>query len=751
MKTLSFLFTVALLVNMAAIAFAQNVGINSDGSTPHSSAMLDVSSTNSGILIPRMTEAQRDGISLPATGLMVYQTNGTFGFYYFNGSVWTQIGSGGDINLTTDVTGVLPIANGGTNANSAADARTNLGLGTAALSNTGTAAANIPVLDVNGKIPNSLLNVTGLAYKGSMSLSGNPTVPIEASGNYYIISVGGTETGSGIVFSPADWMISNGTSWQSISNSAAVTSVATKTGAVTLSTGDLTDVSLTGNDLGKVLVWNGTQWAPVTANTGSVTSVAVSGGSTGLTTSGGPVSGSGTITLEGTLAVTNGGTGATDVAGIRTNLGLGTAALANTGTSAANIPVLDGTGKIPNSLLNISGLTYKGNKSLSGNPTVAVEASGNYYIISIAGTEAGSGLAFSAGDWMISNGTVWQSISNSSAVSSVAGRTGIITLTAADITSGTLPIVNGGTGTATGSINGTGALTFAAGGTNQNVTLTPSGTGNTVLNGKVGIGTATPAGVLQVNSSSTTTDGKVIISSPSYNFAQLQIGNPSGAEASMSFIPGVTAFGTAPTSSYTNSAIWTLGSGVWGIAATTFGIGNKEYAGSILNVKSTGSVGIGTSTPAATLDVNGVALSNFEGFSYYSTGTSLPAGAWSNLVISTLDYNTFTGTPYNTSTGQFTAPRAGFYRFSMFGYAGTVNTNTMGDRYAYGVLINGSLKGFAGGNYSAADSPMTTYSQVVRLNANDVVRPVMYSAINVMLGTAGAGHWFYFQCEFVGK
>lgn len=57
---------------------------------------------------------------------------------------------------------------------------------------------------------------------------------------------------------------------------------------------------------------------------GSVTSVDVSGGTTGLTTSGGPVTGAGTITLAGTLVVSNGGTGATSLATNNVILGNGT-------------------------------------------------------------------------------------------------------------------------------------------------------------------------------------------------------------------------------------------------------------------------------------------------------------------------------------------------------------------------------------------------------------------------------------------
>jgi hypothetical protein len=61
--------------------------------------------------------------------------------------------------------------------------------------------------------------------------------------------------------------------------------------------------------------------ASTAAATGTVSSVQASGGTTGLTFSGGPITTSGTLTLGGTLAVTNGGTGSTSAAGARTNLG----------------------------------------------------------------------------------------------------------------------------------------------------------------------------------------------------------------------------------------------------------------------------------------------------------------------------------------------------------------------------------------------------------------------------------------------
>ncbi|MBI3240619.1 MAG: hypothetical protein HYZ43_17535 [Flavobacteriia bacterium] len=79
------LFLLSSLLTLSANA--QNVGINATGAAPAASAMLDVSSTTSGLLIPRMTSAQRTAIAAPATGLLVYDT--TIGsFYYWDGIQW---------------------------------------------------------------------------------------------------------------------------------------------------------------------------------------------------------------------------------------------------------------------------------------------------------------------------------------------------------------------------------------------------------------------------------------------------------------------------------------------------------------------------------------------------------------------------------------------------------------------------------------------------------------------------------------
>jgi hypothetical protein len=76
---------------------AQTVGINTDGSVPDASSILDIKSTNQGLLIPRMTRTQRTSIGTPANGLIVYQTDGAEGIFFYNGASWDSLVAGGNI------------------------------------------------------------------------------------------------------------------------------------------------------------------------------------------------------------------------------------------------------------------------------------------------------------------------------------------------------------------------------------------------------------------------------------------------------------------------------------------------------------------------------------------------------------------------------------------------------------------------------------------------------------------------------
>ncbi len=93
MKKANLLFAIMIT---ASVAVGQSVGINANGDSPSASAMLDVSSTSKGFLVPRMTKTQRDAISSPAEGLMIYQTSTPAGFYIYNGSAWVALGAGDD-------------------------------------------------------------------------------------------------------------------------------------------------------------------------------------------------------------------------------------------------------------------------------------------------------------------------------------------------------------------------------------------------------------------------------------------------------------------------------------------------------------------------------------------------------------------------------------------------------------------------------------------------------------------------------
>jgi Head domain of trimeric autotransporter adhesin/Chaperone of endosialidase len=77
---------ICLFLFLAASIKAQSLSVNTDGSAADNSAMLDIKSINKGLLIPRQTLAERGSIVLPATGLIIFQTDNTPGYYYNAGT-----------------------------------------------------------------------------------------------------------------------------------------------------------------------------------------------------------------------------------------------------------------------------------------------------------------------------------------------------------------------------------------------------------------------------------------------------------------------------------------------------------------------------------------------------------------------------------------------------------------------------------------------------------------------------------------
>jgi hypothetical protein len=93
-RHLTIKFLIPFLISFSVLKpgsslLAQALGLNN--SSPNASSILDAVSTSKGVLIPRMTTAQRDAIASPATGLLVYITDKTTGFSYFNGSGWVRL------------------------------------------------------------------------------------------------------------------------------------------------------------------------------------------------------------------------------------------------------------------------------------------------------------------------------------------------------------------------------------------------------------------------------------------------------------------------------------------------------------------------------------------------------------------------------------------------------------------------------------------------------------------------------------
>jgi len=202
------------------------------------------------------------------------------------------------------------------------------------------------------------------------------------------------------------------------------------TGQSSYTNGQLLIGNTTGNTLVKatltagtgISITNGTGSITVAAtNNGTVTSVDVSGGTTGLTTSGGPITGSGTITIAGTLAVANGGTGATTQSGARTGLGattIGSNLFTLTNPGAIRFPRFNAD----NTVSSLSDSDFR---------TAIGAGTGNGTVTSVGGTGTVNGITLTGTVTSSGNLTLGGTLSNVSLTTQVTG---------------TLPVANGGTG-----------------------------------------------------------------------------------------------------------------------------------------------------------------------------------------------------------------------------------------------------------------------------------------------------------------
>lgn len=271
---------------------------------PEASAQLEVKSTTRGFLPPRMTSAQRTAIASPTVGLMVYQTDGTAGLYYYDGSSWIYI-----INATSNT---LSVANGGTGATTAAGAIASLGV----VASTEKGANNgIPTLGADGKIPSN--QIPAVSFQ-SANVVASEAAMLGLSGAVVGSIAIRTDINRNFVLSAADHtLLSN---WIQLATPTSVTSVNGNTGPNVTLTPSILGATTIGNNLFTLTNPGAISFPRFNANNtvsalsaadfrtaigvgtgnGSVTSVGLATGVTGndVNISGSPITSSGTITLN---------------------------------------------------------------------------------------------------------------------------------------------------------------------------------------------------------------------------------------------------------------------------------------------------------------------------------------------------------------------------------------------------------------------------------------------------------------------
>jgi len=540
--------------------------------------------------------------------------------------------------------------------------------------NTYGSSTTVPVITVNSKgVVTSVTTssiIGTLSYQGGWNASTNVpalTSSVGTSGYYYVVTTAGSTNLNGITdWAIGDWAIFNGTVWQKIDQTNTVTSVNGQTGAV--SVGTVTSVAMTvptGLSIsGTPITTSGTlaltlaagYSIPTTANQTNWTTAYTqtqqwNGGSTNLvsatgrTSLGGTTVGQSMFTLTNPSAITfprfnaDNTVSALDAASFRTAIGAGTSSTTGTVTSVG------GTG-------TVNGITLTGTVTSTGNLTLGGTLSGVSLTTQVSGTlpvlNGGTGVTTSTGTGNVvlsTSPTLTTPILGTPASGTLTNCTGY---TYANL-SGTVPTWNQNTtGTAA---NVTGIVAVANGGT----------------------GATTLTGVLKGNGASAFT----------------------AATSGTDFSAGTSALTTGILKSTTTTGALTIA------VAADFPTLNQNTTGTAAGLSSILTIASGGTNSSATPTAGGAGYGTGTAHAYTAAGTV-------GQVLTSQGASAPTWTTVASSGGTVTSVSV----TSANGFAGTVATATTTPAITLTTSITGVLKGngtaisaaVAGTDYQSAQS-----------------------------------------------
>lgn len=276
------LLVLIFLILLAFDAKAQNDQVGIGTTTPDPSAALDIVTSARGVLIPRMTTAQRDAIGSPATGLVIYNST-TNQFQYYNGTQWESVVGDGD--------GDYLLLSGGTMSG-------NIDLDANILENIGDASTDFTAgggLNLADKL--TILS-GGAEFNGTVTYPGlTASKPLKLNALNEVITPARLELTDLPSLTASEILIGSTGGDLAIQTIYGDGGLA-EDGLFTIQDNsvDGTDIQLTGNALGDIMYYDGTDW--IRLGIGNNNEVLTSNGTVPIWAAGGG-GGGGTVTSVG--------------------------------------------------------------------------------------------------------------------------------------------------------------------------------------------------------------------------------------------------------------------------------------------------------------------------------------------------------------------------------------------------------------------------------------------------------------------